>query len=65
MSLVNGGVESIAAADSRSPPPDAGRRGAYQSKSPARWAAGADPCTQWSIPFKRKIPRTVFCSRPV
>jgi len=29
MSLVNGGVESIAAADSRSPPPDAGRGARY------------------------------------
>ena len=42
MSLVNGGVESIAAADSRSPPPDAGAahqsnhlRGGRQGLTPA------------------------------
>jgi hypothetical protein len=48
MSLVNGGIEGIVAADLRGPPPDAGGR--VLIKSPARWAQGADPLTQWPIP---------------
>ena len=45
MGLLNGGIECIAAADLRGPPPDAG--GLVLIKSPARWAQGADPLTQW------------------
>ena len=41
MGLLNGGIECIAAADLRGPPPDAG--GLVLIKSPARWAAGVTP----------------------
>ena len=41
MGLLNGGIECIAAADLRGPPPDAGER--VLIKSPARWAAEVTP----------------------
>src|ERR1700675_1627353 len=29
-------------------------------QSPARWAAGGDPCTQWSVKERREMPQRHF-----